>query len=421
MKILWFAITPCGATEKLTPDLYAAGWLSSLEQQIKGDPAIDLSICFYYKKKISPFEYKGVKYYPIKRGQDNSNLDKFINRINLFKSNYDTPYIPKLVQVIDVVKPDIIHIHGCEENFGLVQNHTNIPIVISIQSILNPYCEKFFSGIPLSISLKNERFISKLLIDSSKNHFFLFSRWAKRETIILKNAKFIIGRTNWDRRITRILAPESKYFVGNEIMRNAFYTKKWNKLSFNKKIQIVTTMSGGLYKGLESVLKTAALLTNHRFDFEWIVIGLSEKDNYSNMVKRWLRKDFMENGVILCGKKNESEVVDILCKSDIYCQVSHIENSPNSVCEAMLLGMPIVATMAGGTDSILENCKEGLLVQDGDSFSLAGTILELAKDFSKSKHYGINARQTALGRHNPQKVAIEILDAYKEIYSSANK
>lgn len=421
MKILWFTITPCGAANKLSPDLCVAGWLAALEQQIKLNKSIDLSVCFYHNGEVSPFEYDFVKYYPINKGLNNNKLNKFINRINLYKTNFDTSYISKLVEIIKVVKPDIIHIHGSEENFGLVHDHTSIPIIISIQGLLNPYCEKFFSGIPLSIALKNERFISKLLMDSLRNHYFLFSKWAKRETEILKNAKFIIGRTNWDRRITRILAPKSKYFVGNEIMRNAFYTKEWNKSSFNKKIQIVTTMSGGFCKGLESVLKTASLLTDHCFDFEWIVIGQLDSDNYPNMVKRWLKKEYRENSIVLCGIKNESEVVNILCKSDIYCQVSHVENSPNSVCEAMLLGMPIVATLAGGTDSILENFKEGLLVQEGDSFSLAGTILELANDFLKSKQYGINARQTALVRHDPQRVATEIMDVYKEIYSWANK
>jgi glycosyltransferase involved in cell wall biosynthesis len=199
-------------------------------------------------------------------------------------------------------------------------------------------------------------------------------------------------------------------------MRAPFYINTWNKEAFNKKIQIVTTMSGGLYKGLEAVVKTASLLTDYGLDFEWIIIGQSEADGYPKMIKKWLKKDFKANGIILCGRKNQQEVVDILCNADIYCQVSHIENSPNSVCEAMLLGMPVVATFAGGTDSIVESGKEGILVQDGDSFSLAGTILEMANDFQKSKQYGINARETALVKHNPQKVANEVMDVYRKIY-----
>ncbi|MFT3932614.1 MAG: glycosyltransferase family 4 protein [Chitinophagaceae bacterium] len=421
MKILWYTMTPCGAGEKLMPNLFIAGWLAALEQQVKQDQSIDLSVCFYHNEPMDPFIYKSVTYYPVYKETGKSKLTKFKTRIKSFGTNSDAPFIAQLVSVAETVKPDIIHVHGCEENFGLIQEHIKTPLVISIQSLLNPYCEKFFSGIPLQFASKNETLTAKLLFDSAKHQFFLLSKWAKREARILQNAEFIIGRTSWDKRITRILAPKSTYFTGNEIMRQPFYNSKWDKKSFGSTIRIVTTMSGGLYKGLESVLKTAAILTSHNLDFEWTVIGQAETDKYPKMVSRWLNKSYLQNKVMLVGRKNERDVVSILCNADIYCQVSHIENSPNSLCEAMLLGMPIAATFAGGTDSMLKNGHDGLLVQDGDSLSLAGTIIELATDFEKSKQYGSNARQTALVKHNPQKVAKEVIDAYKKIYSVTNE
>ena len=329
MKILWFALTPCGATEKIAPDIHVAGWLSSLERQIKLNNEINLSVCFYYNGEVSPFEYNSVNYYPINRGPNNNRLNKFKNRLNLFNPNYDRPLINKLLEVIENVQPDIIHIHGSEENFGLVQDKTKQQVIISIQGLLNPVLEKYFSGIPMSCAVKYESLISKILLDSYKNQFILFSKWALREKSILKNAKYIIGRTNWDRRISRILAPKSKYYIGNEIMRDSFYNNHWDKLTYNKKIKVVTTMSGGLFKGIESVLKTATILTAYKFDFEWIIIGQSETDNYPQMIKRWLKQEYIENGIFLCGRKNEFEVVKILSESDIYCQVSHIENSPD--------------------------------------------------------------------------------------------
>lgn len=415
MKVLWFTLTPCGAGKKLTPENFIAGWLASLEQQIKLDKGIDLHVCFYYNGEIESFVHESVTYHPIKRGRGKLKVNKFIDRLSLFNSQRDKPYIAKLTDVVEKVKPDVIHVHGCEENFGLVQDFTNIPLVISIQSLLNPYVEKFFSGIPLSIASKHEKLKSKLLFDSAKNQFYLFSMWANREKKILKPAKFIIGRTNWDKRITRILAPNSRYYIGNEIMRDAFYEKKWSKTIFDEKISLVSTISGGLYKGLESVLKVASILSEYKFNFEWLIIGQLEHDDYPCMIKNWLDKDFIKTNVKLLGKKSEIEVADILCQSDIYCQVSHIENSPNSVCEAMLLGLPIVATFAGGTDSIIQNSVEGILVQDGDSLSMAGAVIEMAKNFDKSKSYGDHARKTALIRHNREKVAHEIIDVYKNI------
>ena len=109
------------------------------------------------------------------------------------------------------------------------------------------------------------------------------------------------------------------------------------------------------------------------------------------------------------------ELSDILVDSDIYCHVSHIENSPNSVCEAMLIGMPIVATFAGGTNSILKDGEEGYLVQDGDPYSTAGIIQKMANSFEVCRSLGIKAREKASKRHNPENVAKELLESYHKI------
>ena len=113
-------------------------------------------------------------------------------------------------------------------------------------------------------------------------------------------------------------------------------------------------------------------------------------------------------------------MVDIMLNSDIYIQVSHIENSPNSVCEAMLLGMPIIASFAGGTSSILSDGKEGILVQDGDPYTLAGMIVWLSQNFDSGKKMGINAKMRALKRHDRQRISEHLFATYKEILSLSN-
>ena len=70
----------------------------------------------------------------------------------------DNRLIPKLLKVVKESQPDLIHVHGTEECFGLIQSFCKIPIVISLQGILSPYTEKFFSGIPQSIAIKKYRF-----------------------------------------------------------------------------------------------------------------------------------------------------------------------------------------------------------------------------------------------------------------------
>lgn len=419
MKILWFANTPCGASVKLVPNLVVGGWLSSLQQQLEKNVDIELHVCFYWNKKLESFEIGKTRYYPIFRKNSGSKLERLINRA--IGSNNDQNEVLSLLEVVNRVNPEVIHIHGSEENFGLIKARTSIPIVVSIQGILLPYIEKYYSGIPKITAILNERLLSKVLLTSAKAVYKNLYTSAKREEKIFLLNKIYIGRTNWDRRVSGLLAQEYKYFCVDEIIRPAFYLKNWNKSQFQDTFQIVTTMSGGLYKGLEVVVKTAALLVAKKaINFEWIVIGQTEKSDLSILVKKWLKANYKSLNIKLVGSKNESEVAQILLDSDLFCQVSHIENSPNSLCEAMLIGMPIIASFAGGTDSIIENNKEGVLVQDGDCYSFAGAILEMSNNFNRAKELGINASIRAHVRHSPEKIVKELLDAYKEIINLEN-
>jgi glycosyltransferase involved in cell wall biosynthesis len=414
MKVLWFANTPCLASNKLAPTLVMGGWLKSLEEKIVENDDVDLSICFYWNSEVSSFKFNKTQYYPIYRNNGTSKIKKHI--LKYFCKSNDVSEIPQLLEVIGQVKPDLIHIHGTEENFGLIQSLIDIPCVISIQGILSPYALKYYDGIKQSIVNKCQTLFALLKHRPIIVEYKDFKNRALRERRILNVAKHIIGRTSWDKRITQLLAPRSSYYVGNEILRPMFYTKEWNKKNYNDTIEIITVSSNTLYKGFETIVQTALILKNNGIvNFRWTVIGINDDTTIVKIVKRWLNVDFKELNITLIGNKNEEEVSELLVNSDIYCQCSHIENSPNSLCEAMLLGMPIVASFAGGTDSMLENNKEGILVQTGDYYSIAGALNVLINNPEQSFVMGRNARKRALKRHNPNDIAANLMDTYKKM------
>jgi glycosyltransferase involved in cell wall biosynthesis len=414
MKVLWFANMPCGASQNLGLNLNINGWLTSLEEQLVQIEDVKLSVCFYWSEKLDPFTSGETTYYPVFRARSGSKAGRLINRV--FHLNSDDNEVQQLLKIVEAAKPDIVHVHGTENNFGLIQSFINVPVVVSLQGILLPYVGKFFSGIPLLPAFWYERLMPKILFKSVHYTYKDLQRCAERERKIFSQSSYIIGRTEWDRRISQLLAEKSSYYIGNEILRGSFYKETWNKKRFENPLHLVTVMSGGLYKGLEVVVKTAQILCESKdFDFQWTIIGQRESDDVVKIVKRWLTVDFKKININLVGSKGEAELAGILLNSDIYCQVSHIENSPNSLCEAMLLGMPIIASFAGGTDSMLANGKEGLLIQDGDAYSLAGTIVEMSQNFSDAAVYGSNAQLRAKNRHNKSEIANSLVVTYKDV------
>lgn len=414
MKILWFTNTPCSASAELNAGINRGGWLSSLEKHLSKRDGIELYVAFYFYRKIKPFHYNDTWFYPIFRKNRGTKIERYFSR--LFNKDFnDKEEVPFLQEVVNNIQPDIIHVHGTEDNFGLIQYYTHVPVIISIQGILSSVIEKFYSGIPDSINRKYESIKSKLLIKTANFTFNSFNKKAIRERNILKNSRYIIGRTDWDKRVTRVLAPNSLYFEGQEMLRESFYNYNWNKIKFNKVLKIVTTISGGIYKGFETIVKTSKILSLVSFKFEWFVIGLNDSSKSVNLVEKWLEEVPENNNIKFLGERTEKEIVSNFLSADIYCQVSHIENSPNSLCEAMLVGMPIVASFAGGTNSILKDGEEGILVQDGDPYSFAGAIVEMAADFPMAKKFALNARNHALNRHDKSKIIDDLIKVYYDI------
>ena len=255
MRILWFTNTPCGALGKLSPGVVVGGWLYALEEQIKKCPEIELHVAFYYKRRMDSFVYNGVHYHPIYR-------KCWSSKINILAYSYaDYLGIPihentdELLAIVHRVKPDVIHYHGSEQNFGLLQASTgSIPSVLSIQGLLNPYAEKYYSGIP-SVEANRCGLLSKLLLRTPAMSYKRFCKSARIEMKMLGYTKHIIGRTAWDRHCAMVLAPHAEYYVGNELLREEFYRVQWNKERFSTPFHIVSTISNGLYKGLEVILR----------------------------------------------------------------------------------------------------------------------------------------------------------------------
>lgn len=414
MKILWYANTPCGSIRRSKSNLFRGGWLISLEDEVKKSSEIELHVAFFSETENESFEFDGVTYHPMLFSKSNNPLARILDRRNSILT-LDRKMLPLMLKVVEKVSPDLIHIHGTEERFGLIQDYVkNIPVVFSIQGLLAPCSEKFYSGFPNKDVYRFESLKDKLRFVSYRNEFKSFVDRGKRECGYLKKAQYVFGRTSWDEYITGLLNHQRKYYVVDEIMRAPFYNKQWRKENFSKApFKIVSTISGGIYKGYETVLRSAALLKQYSdIDFEWIVAGYDNESKWVKIAEQYTKIKTDDVNVRLLGRIDAEQLSCLLADSDIYVHVSHIENSPNSVCEAMLIGMPIIASFAGGTASLLTTKKEGILVQDGDPYVYAGAISYLYHHFDIAKYYGENARRRAQERHNPERIGKQLLDAY---------
>lgn len=422
MRVLWFTNTPSLAAEVLNDKGNIGGWIASLEAEVGKVDDIELGVAFHYgatdKKQFSIGKTKYYSFpYPIlSKGNNKGILSRWKHKIE------PTDVVNYYLEVVNQFKPDIIHIFGTENAFGLLIDKVNVPVVIQIQGNLSVYEKKWFSGVS-NFNIFRYSSLSSLVQAYGIWHlFFLFEKRANREREIMKKCSYMVGRTNWDRRITKVLSPNRKYFHCDELLRSEFYTtKKWSKPN-NSKFRLLSILSAMSYKGIETILETADLLKkNNLLDVDWHIVGINGTEEIIQITERAFHLKFADYRIRFLGNQGPEGLIEEFLHADCFIHPSHIENSPNSVCEAMLLGVPIIATYAGGTDSLITNGIEGVMIQDGDPYSLAGAIYELCQDEILMQRMSENAIKKAEKRHNSNKILADLLLIYNTVTSDFAK
>jgi glycosyltransferase involved in cell wall biosynthesis len=412
-RVLWFSNNAASGIEVLSPGSRirgTGGWLCSLNDLLKDQ--VELHIAFHYPYKLKSFSYQNTEYHPIYTGS----LFFQTIRSRFSEKVPDCEFLDSYLKVINEIKPDLIHIHGTENSFLSILNYLKIPVIISIQGNLTVYSYKFNSGFYGNfLRTKKNRTLRELLLGAKtfQKGKSKLSKMAWIENRRMKDIKYVIGRTDWDYRISRILSPGSQYFRGEELLRESFYKDSWNNLYTGGKLVVFTTNSDNYYKGIETVFYSITLLQSAGIDVEWRIAGIDGKSLIVSVCRKYLGPNFPKFGYNLLGSLDEHELKNELLNAHLYVMPSHIENSPNNLCEAMILGLPCIATFVGGTGSLLDNGKEGVLIQDGDPWAMSGAVIELSENSRLAKTCSINSRQRALKRHSKDAVK----EQYTKIYN----
>lgn len=408
MRVLWMAVTP-----SLYDEHKEGGWITSLERIVRRYcPDMQLGITFEYHDNKFKVERDNVTYYPL-------NLHPTRHDVLKMKLNgNDNWYLkkPLLLQVIEDFKPDVIHCFGSEWNWGLISQSIKIPVVIHMQGFVNIYdlSAKF-------VQIKRPSFVQNILHPRQylQRKFLKFYQ-KRREEIereIMATNHYFMGRTEWDKNIVKYFSPGSTYYYCPEAIRPEIYdcTERWSYHP-DKKMRLITISSAGTLKGNGMILLTAKILKDLGVDFEWKVAG--SIDSFKNF-ERTNGIEVNSVNIKLLGLISAKEIARELSTADIYVHPSIIDNSPNSLCEAQLMGCPVVATHVGGIPQMVQDGETGILYPYNEPYTLAYLLINLKNSPKRLEQISINELEMSTDRHNPERLAKQLIEIYGNIISTS--
>lgn len=414
MKILWITNIelPC-VSGHFGRYNYACGWLDQSSQLIAAEDDIELHVLSlaedYDEIRIGDIYYSGF------------GVATAENRI---VSSYRS------------IDPDVIHIWGTEYDHAYpavmqaVRMGVAERVVISIQGIISYELRHFYAGLPYEI--RRKRSLYELvrhtgMKDKEKKWVVL----AANELEIFKAVSHCIGRTDWDRACMRQINPDLNYHKCNEILRASFYDNTW-VYDDCRPHSIAFSQTYGPLKGLHNLIEAVAIVkrsypdvtvtvpSNSPFEKN-TVRDILKKNSYMEYIAHMIREYDLEDSFTWCGGLDEENMVKHYLRSNVYVCASSIENSSNSVGEAMLLGMPVVASDVGGMKSLIRHEQEGLLYQSDAPYMLADSIMRIFDDWDFAIGMGQRAAERAASIHDRVINTRRMVDIYTLLCAGGGK
>lgn len=409
MKILWCTHSLAGFKPEVG-GYYGCGWITSLLEQFANLDGIEIGIAFFYSNDAGPIIKDKITYYPITQGKVS-----VLGKMKTFFGDYsawereEVSHLDRLQVIVEKFKPDVIHVWGTETDMGLIANRVEAPVIVHLQGLLNPI---FNALLPPGVNQSDYIFkdgFSPINILNNLNALNYWKYKISREVRILRSCKNYFGRTHWDKAISRLYSPNGEYYYCSEILRDIFYHGEWARDT--SKIRILSTISSPLYKGADLVLKTAHLLKEYaNIDFEWNLVGVSN----IKLQEKITHIKASEVNVYCRGVKTPEELYQLARKSSVYFHPSYIDNSPNSVCEAQIIGLPVIAVNVGGVSTLIEDKKTGILTPPNEPHMAAMNILNLLDDNKLMVSLSVNSKEEACKRHNPRGIINSLLSLYSQ-------
>lgn len=333
--------------------------------------------------------------------------------INPIKYNKKLEFYWRAIQ--KSFQPDVVHIHGTEYPHGLayVKACGAEGVVVSLQGVISGYSRYYAAGIDYGNVKKCLTFRDFIKRDSIYRGQRSFEKRGESEIELIRSVGHIIGRTEWDKAHSVAINPHADYHYCGETLRDTFYMRKWSYDNCERHSIFVSQASYPI-KGVHMLFESMPLILRHFPDSKIYVAGYDPTNlpwyritGYGKYLKKQIARLGIADHIEFTGMLDEEAMCERYLKSNVFVCCSSIENSPNSLGEAQLLGMPYVASFVGGVPEIV-NWNSDVLYRFEEYEILAEKICHVFSNKDKVDHYDFDRT-----RYDGEKNTMDLAFIYK--------
>ena len=175
-------------------------------------------------------------------------------------------------------------------------------------------------------------------------------------------------------------------------------------------------------KGQEVFVRAAALVAEEfgeRVEFRIVGEDNSRGGEYLARVERLIDELGLMKSVRLLGRGVEAP--SVIVKLDVLVSASRSEAFGLAMAEALVCGVPVVATKTEGAQTLIEDGVNGLLVPVGDVRALAAAVSSLLADEERRLTLSAQALRSARERFSPERMLEATERVYEEALGSAGQ
>ncbi|WP_407644343.1 glycosyltransferase family 4 protein [Flaviflexus ciconiae] len=394
------------------------GWLDGMFGQFSDTDGVEVSVAFPLKDPVPAITGDSATYYSFRSGPLGQEPVSGI--------------VDSIRDILSDAQPDIVHVFGTESQHVVTVlrlcQELRIPALLQMQGLMGSITKHFTGWLPDKVT-RRATLPERVLKRSTQHHLDNFRAAGELESEALGLAKHVLGHTTYDRAWASQVTPSATYHHAEETLRQVFYgNDRWSP-NLCDRYSLLVSQASVPYKGAHIAISAMPIILRSFPDAVLYIAGPNpvgsgslmqriRRSGYGWYLSRLIKRCALSDKVKFVGALDQSAMRDRYLQSHVFLSCSSIENESNSVSEAKILGVPVVASYVGGVTDRIRHGVTGFHYQGDAPYMLAHFAMEIFSNDKLALNLGSEARADAVLRHDRQRNLNRILEIYRTVLLS---